>query len=298
MAETQLVAINDFLIDCSLNETHTFESQVTEYPVESGSNITDNIRPMPITIEMECLVSNSPIGLMATFRNTITSPDNEFPPTKPSEDAYEMLQRIRSKREPVTIRTSLRTYTKMALKSLTIPRSGKSGDDLRFTATFQQIDSVENKRSIRVSTPNGNGKKKIAKGADPLDMRQIIIDTKHRVWWDPDFSTWREWVTYVKDSERVDTTFTTTVTDTSKWHLFRGGVLSTTVHQSSIKLDLGQESAKDDPFDTTRWTPPHPLNQQLVVTLSQCVLHGFTIKKALPTGNESNNNRVLKNRSL
>lgn len=188
---TQLVAINDFLIDCSLKETHNFDSQVTEYPVESGSTITDNIRPLPITVEMECIVSNTPIGVMREFRNTLVSGDNELPPTRPSDDAYDMLQRIRNKREPITIRTSLRSYDNMALKSLSIPRSSDTGDILRFTATFQQIQTVENKRSIRVSPPNGRGKKKISKSPPPLDQRMIRIDTYYHEWFDPDFNYWR-----------------------------------------------------------------------------------------------------------
>lgn len=190
---TQLVAINDFLIDCSLKETHTFDSQVTEYPVESGSNITDNIRPLPMTLEMECIVSNTPIGVMSTFRNSLlTEPgDSEIAPTKPSEDAYDMLLRIRSKRQPVTIRTSLRTYENMALKSLNIPRDIGVGDALRFTASFIQIDTVENKRSVRVSPPNGRKKKKVSMTPPVLDVRMIRIDTYYHEWFDPDFNTWR-----------------------------------------------------------------------------------------------------------
>lgn len=188
---TQLVAINDFLIDCSLKETHQFDSQVTEYPVESGSNITDNIRPLPMTLEMECIVSNTPIGIMSTFRTTLSAGESELPPTTPSEDAYDMLLRIRNKRQPVTIRTSLRTYENMALKTLNIPRDSSVGDALRFTASFIQIDTVENKRSIRVSPPNGRNKKKVSITPYPLDVRMIRIDTYYHEWYDPDFETWR-----------------------------------------------------------------------------------------------------------
>src|SRR5690242_20675376 len=194
MATPQLVMIDDYLIDCSISENHTYESQVTEYPVESGSNISDNIRPMPITVEMECLVSNSPIGIIRDFRDTTSGSGTGGggdDATKPSVAIYEKLQTIRNNRQPVTIRTSLRTFERMVLKNLTIPRSGKSGDDLKFTATFQQIDTVENKRSIRVSTPIGNGKKKISKTPEPIQKRFIMLDIAHTEWFDPDFNQWR-----------------------------------------------------------------------------------------------------------
>ena len=48
-----MITIAGFVIDAALRETHTYESEVTEYPVESGAMITDNIRPRPITIEIE-----------------------------------------------------------------------------------------------------------------------------------------------------------------------------------------------------------------------------------------------------
>lgn len=159
----QLVMIDEFLMDVSLNEGHEFESEVTEFPVESGSNIVDNVRPKPITVTMECLVSNTPIGFLATTRGT-----GSGSPSDPVDDAYEHLLKIRERREPVTIRTSLRTFENMVLKSLSIPRSSGRGDELRFTATFQQIQVVTNKRVRRVAVINGGKKKKF--GASPLRL--------------------------------------------------------------------------------------------------------------------------------
>lgn len=144
------VMINDFLIDVSISESHEFEAEVTDYPVESGANISDNIRSKPIVITMEGIVSNSPLQPLADFR----VPQNADPTT----EAYKMLIDVRDKREPVTIRTSLGTFTSMALQSLSIPRDGSLGDALRFTAKFQQIQTVTNKRSKRVAVPNGKGK--------------------------------------------------------------------------------------------------------------------------------------------
>jgi len=161
---TQLVMIDEFLMDVSLNETHEFESEVTEYPVESGSNISDNVRPKPITVSMECLVSNNPIGFLADSRGP-----GSGSPSDPVDDAYQHLQKIRDAREPVTIRTSLRTFDNMVLKGLSIPRSQGRGDELRFTANFQQIQVIENKRTrIRTSSPTGQKKKKYGLTLDKL----------------------------------------------------------------------------------------------------------------------------------
>lgn len=270
MAATQLVMIDDFLIDCSISENHTFESQVTEYPVESGSNISDNIRPMPITVEMECLVSNSPIGVMKDFRDTISA----APPgggsgddgTKPSVAIYEKLQVIRKNRKPVTIRTSIRTFERMVLKNLTIPRSGKSGDDLRFSATFQQIDTVENKRSIRVSTPIGNGKKKISKTPEPIQQRFIMLDIAHTEWFDPDFNQWRA---YYVDPSRVNPNSNLTVLNVPLYRLYRGQFTTNFAPKDLTQTDAGLSIGGAHTGGSFR--------NIILVNFSKCETRGFTI---------------------
>jgi hypothetical protein len=272
---TQLVAINDFLIDCALKETHSFDSQVTEYPVESGSNITDNIRPLPITIEMECIVSNTPIGIMQTFRNSLLQEDlsaSELAPTKPSEDAYDMLLRIRAKREPITIRTSLRTYENMALKTLNIPRAADVGDALRFSATFQQIISVENKRSIRVSPPNGRNKKKVSMTPPTLDVRMIRIDTYYHEWFDPDFNVWRR--SAQKNTGTAAFSVPLTTMDAVKpWVLYRG--------RQSPFGDNPQDSitGASSSFIGSIPTSAKTLHRRniILVPIYQCELKGFFI---------------------
>ncbi len=291
---TEYVMIDGFFIDCSLNESHSFESDVTEYPVESGSNIVDNIRPLPIVVEMECLVTDTPIGPIITKR----------PLESPVQSAYDLLMRIRDRREPVTIQTSLRTYENMALKGLSIPRSSGGASALHFTATFHQIQIVENLRTIRVSIPIATGHKNITKTPEPVsdvgDMRRVIIDRQNLMWWDPDFSTWRFHCSYEEAESVHEETGFTTVTNLSKWHLYRGAVQRVDVNAlrtSRIAGAVDQEEAHDDPFDMLRFNPPHPIRQQLIVTLSQCVLHGFTIKKSIPADTTSTKS-VLKNRTL
>src|SRR5262245_50543513 len=107
----QLAMIDGVLIDCLLGVDHTFESDVTDYPVEDGSTLTNNILLKPAVVTMECLVSNTPIGQLADLRDKVS---------QPSDDVYEHLQKILTAREPVTIRTSLRTFTSMALKHLSV----------------------------------------------------------------------------------------------------------------------------------------------------------------------------------
>lgn len=57
------VEIGDIWIDVSIHETHGVGAEVTDHPVESGSNIVDHIRPLPRTFSLEGLITNHPIEL-------------------------------------------------------------------------------------------------------------------------------------------------------------------------------------------------------------------------------------------
>ena len=262
----QLVAIKDFLIDCSLSEDHNFESEVTEFPVESGSNITDNIRPKPVTVKIEGIVTNTPIG----YLDTIRGPNSQavalgqaltfgLVSTSPVDTLYALFQKIREDREPVTIRTSLRTFENMALKSLNLPRDASTGDALRFTAEFIQIQIVTNKRPPRVSTPIASKHKKLSQAPGKIiKFRTILIDPGKGMWFDPDIEQWRHTATF-KTTGKFDET-TGKASRVSKWHLYR----------SMVEIA--------DPFESLEIHGSHPYPKLLAVSILQCEEHGFKIK--------------------
>lgn len=170
---SKLVMINNYVIDVAIREEHTFESEVTNYPTESGANYSDNIRQKPVTVSMDGIVSNSPIGAVVQERGKSAGPGPAanalgalgatILPLYTSEittaEAYGVLKAVWAAREPVTIRTTLDTFERMALTSLSIPRSKDTGDALHFTASFQQIQVVTNAR-VRVRTSTGGGGKR------------------------------------------------------------------------------------------------------------------------------------------
>lgn len=61
MAGPVHVEIGDVWIDVSIRETHGVGAEVTDHPVEVGSNIADHIRTLPRTFSIEGLVTNHPI---------------------------------------------------------------------------------------------------------------------------------------------------------------------------------------------------------------------------------------------
>ena len=240
------VMIDNYLIDVTLSEDHKFESEVTEYPVESGSTVSDNIRPKPIMVTMEGLVSNTPLASMAAVRRTRPPAEAALlalgsvgaagalraasSGVKTSEEAYQHLLTIYERREPVTIRTSLGTFENMALESLNFPRSSGEPDGLRFTASFKQIVVVKNKR-VKVAIPiaaNGGGNGKggakaaITKPLTSSNSGQAIpVNKNNNTWFDRDINGWREMATL----KQPETTFRGSARENTTsfyWRLYKG----------------------------------------------------------------------------
>lgn len=158
------ITIDGFEIDATLSEGHDLNAEVTAYPVESGSDVTDHVRLLPITVTLDCVVSDTPIGSLATRRGGFSLP---------SDDAYAHLVSLRNAREPVTIETSLAVFENMVCTAVSIPRAAENGDSLRFSATFTQIQLITNARTtVRVSVPKAA--KKVNLGNRPLSDAPTI----------------------------------------------------------------------------------------------------------------------------
>ncbi len=141
-----MVTIGGFVIDAAPTESHTFDSTVTEHPIEEGSDVTDHVRVRPDRVSIEGIVSNTPIGEVKAIRDSESPFAGEI---LPAPDAYAYLKQIRANREPVTVDTSLEKYENMILTSLVVPQNAQTGDAFRFRATFQEIQIVKTERASR-----------------------------------------------------------------------------------------------------------------------------------------------------
>jgi hypothetical protein len=125
--------IGALALDAALSENHSFESEVSQFPVEDGSIITDHIVNKPDSVTINGLVTDSPIDLAVLFSSL---------GSVRSQAAFELLEELHRTREPVKIVTNLKVYESMAMRSLSIPKNAKVGSALEFTATFVQIRIV------------------------------------------------------------------------------------------------------------------------------------------------------------
>ena len=153
------VHIAGYEIDVFTNEEHTFDSMITSDPVEDGSDTTDNIKQIPETITLTGIVSDTPFGVLESDR---------VEGQVHSQTALDILKAVRDLREPVTIETSLGTYTDMGMSKLSIPRNVGIGDSLQFSATFKKLRIVSTERTtVNVAVPRV--KKKAKQGSQTAD---------------------------------------------------------------------------------------------------------------------------------
>jgi len=153
------VSIDGFVIDCTLSESIDLEAEVTENPVESGSTFVDHIRNKPVAISIEGILSNTPTPAIEALR---------LPDERPSASAFAKFNAISEAREPVTIRTALKTYERMAMTMLSMPVDANTGDAFRFRATFKQIQTVTNERTVLlVAVPRGSAKRNLGNKPSP-----------------------------------------------------------------------------------------------------------------------------------
>lgn len=145
-----MILIDGFPIDCAESESHDYDNEVTDHPVEKGVDISDHARARPIMVTLDGTVSDTPIGPVADLREDLDMP---------SDAAKAKLIQVRTDREPISLETSLGGYVNMVLERLSFPRSAEDGDSLRFVATFKQITVVTNERTVvRVRVPRAAGK--------------------------------------------------------------------------------------------------------------------------------------------
>lgn len=146
--------IDSIIIDATIVETHTFDSEITDHPVEEGENVSDHSRPKPDRLQLECIVSNSPIT-REQQRRVINAGSVRFesvsssPPARGSpghaENAYRRLLEIRDNGLLIDVVTRLRSYTSMGIESISIPVTARDSDALHFTVQLKHVRIVRNK---------------------------------------------------------------------------------------------------------------------------------------------------------
>jgi hypothetical protein len=117
--------VGTITFDNTISENYFYTSRVTSYPVERGTIISDHILNLPDRIVLSGLISDTPLNMFAPFNRSIA--------------AFNALIALHESRSVVSVQTGLKSYDNMAILSLEVPRTIKTGQTLTFNIELQRI---------------------------------------------------------------------------------------------------------------------------------------------------------------
>ena len=116
--------------DTMVTEEHRYTSRVTNYPVENGTIVSDHIINQPDVVVLSGLVTDTPLSILAPYNRSVA--------------AFNALIDIHRKRQVVTVVTGIKVYYDMAIVTLDVPRTVKTGQTLTFNIELQKINYINN----------------------------------------------------------------------------------------------------------------------------------------------------------
>lgn len=126
-------------LDASVEEAHSVEVEITQFPIETGSNISDHRIRKPKKLRMRGVISNHPLVFPLTALTMRAGPYGG----KRDVEAWDKLNALLESEQLLTIITTLKTYENMVLQSISAPRDAARGESLHFTAMLEQVQLVE-----------------------------------------------------------------------------------------------------------------------------------------------------------
>lgn len=145
-------------LEIDATKTRGFElaAEVTEFPVETGSAITDHIRPLNGTLAIEGVISNTPIVLPTTQMDGVTrtlesvalvgGDGRQRATLHRWSGAFDrvrvcdgLLAGLVSSGTPVRVTTSLRTLENLAITRYNVPQDATTGESLPIVLEFKAL---------------------------------------------------------------------------------------------------------------------------------------------------------------
>lgn len=168
--------IGSLVLDAILSDSHEYSNDITNYPIEEGSDISDHIKRTPVSVSITGIITNSPLEtLVALKESTIRSIADGYTTTLKEKSfdrvtgGFIELLSIMGENNSTTINvrkpklvelvTGLKVYQNMAMIKLSITRTPDIGEAIKFTATFKPIKKISRQSTIipKISDKSGSG---------------------------------------------------------------------------------------------------------------------------------------------
>ena len=139
------VSINGLEFDALIDESRTLSATVPEYAVEGGYSVSDAIIFSPEKLSMTLYVTNTPVTWKSRHGTS----------TARVQNVISKLEQMYFDGEPVTIVTSEKTYSNMAIESIGFSKNAETGPSREIPISFKKINKTSAKTT---SIPASYGK--------------------------------------------------------------------------------------------------------------------------------------------
>ena len=112
-------------MDATLSEAHQYTNRVTSFPIEDNTYISDHVINDPVTIQINGVVSDTPLNIFTAFNRSV--------------DSFNQLVRLVETKARITVVTGIKVYTDMVITSLNVPRNVTTGQSLTFNIELQKL---------------------------------------------------------------------------------------------------------------------------------------------------------------
>jgi hypothetical protein len=199
MDDLRKIALDQkIVLDATVTLKHSLQAEPTQHPVEGGSSITDHVHVKPDMLELEGVISDTPInpisfnvsdlatrgavaatqklgnavgsfagtGFGGLVGGTVAGLLGLGQNSSRSINGFNVLQEIMKKRHPVRVITGLKVYDQMIITSLDIPQDASIGRSLRITISLQEVQFVRSESFLLPETAllNSSGTKDVGLG--------------------------------------------------------------------------------------------------------------------------------------
>lgn len=159
-------------IDCTITRTTNYENEVTMNPVEEGLDVTDHIRAKPITMQIDGVISETPLSIEGQ-KAALTTSGASFVNRQlggfkggigevavgagagklgsklfqsggsPAELGRKILENLIVNKQRFRVAVDKKILDDMVMTRLSIPEDQNNGYSLKFSCTLQQIRVVK-----------------------------------------------------------------------------------------------------------------------------------------------------------
>ena len=162
--------IGDLQVDCVVDHITSFDSSVTEHPIEGGFVIADHVSRQPMKLSVTVIITPTPVSYFRIMGGS--NPDR-------LGEASAYFEQVHLKGEPITIVLPDRICENMVMTSCPLPRNVQNGFCYRLGLEFSHVDIVSQKTE-EIPEQNASGDavgKAGATGTDAGASSQVNIGT-------------------------------------------------------------------------------------------------------------------------